>query len=130
MNQFMRSKSFKGFTLIEVLVAVLILGTGLLALSSLQLRSLQQNHDAYVHTRANIVAYQIMDQVRALSDAPPANVKLPSQSDINNLTSVLPGGEGSLDCNNRICTVTVSWSEARGVNEDGLTSTFTYTTNI
>jgi type IV pilus assembly protein PilV len=119
-----------GFSLIEVLITVLILGTGLLTISAMQVRALQQNHDSYVHTQANIVAYQVMDQVRVLSDAPPGPITTLTTAEINALAAALPGGTGSVACVQRVCTVTITWREARGVDAGALTSTFTYTTSI
>lgn len=53
-----------GYTLIEVLVAVLILAIGLLGLAGLQLTSLKYNTDAYVRTQSTILAYDIIDRMR------------------------------------------------------------------
>jgi len=54
-----------GFTLIEVLIAVIVLAIGLLGLASLQSQSLQFNFSAYQRSQANILAYDIIDRVRA-----------------------------------------------------------------
>ena len=60
----------KGFTLIEVLVAAFVLAVGLLGLAGLQAKSLQFNHSAYQRSQANIIAYDIIDRMRAnLSEA-------------------------------------------------------------
>ena len=60
----------KGFTLIEVLVAVFVLAIGLLGLAGLQAKSLQFNHSAYQRSQATILAYDIIDRMRAnLSEA-------------------------------------------------------------
>jgi type IV pilus assembly protein PilV len=53
-----------GFTLIEVLVALLILAIGLLGLASLQLTSLKFNTDAYIRTQSTLLAYDIIDRMR------------------------------------------------------------------
>jgi len=61
-----KNKSFQhGFSMIELLVAVLVLAVGLLGLASLQTRSLQFNYSAYQRTQANILAYDIIDRMRA-----------------------------------------------------------------
>lgn len=54
-----------GFTLIEVLVALLVLSIGLLGLAMLQLESLKYNTDAYFRTQATMLAYDIIDRMRA-----------------------------------------------------------------
>jgi type IV pilus assembly protein PilV len=45
-----------GFTLVEVLVAVVILGLGLLGLAGLQAASLRNNHSAYLRSQATLLA--------------------------------------------------------------------------
>ncbi len=55
----------KGFTLIEVLVAVVILAGGLLGLAALQASSLSNNYSAYNRSQAVQLAYDIADRMRA-----------------------------------------------------------------
>ena len=55
----------KGFTLIEVMLALVIFSIGLLGLATLQATSLQQNHSAYLRTQATYLAYDILDRMRA-----------------------------------------------------------------
>ena len=43
----------EGFSLMEVLIAMLVLAIGLLGLASLQAQSLRFNHDSYVRSQAN-----------------------------------------------------------------------------
>lgn len=54
-----------GFSLMEVLVALLILAIGLLGLASLQTLSLKFNHQSYERTQATLLAYDILDRMRA-----------------------------------------------------------------
>lgn len=58
-----------GFTLIEVLVALLVLSIGLLGLAMLQLESIKYNTDAYFRTQATVLAYDIIDRMKANSAA-------------------------------------------------------------
>ena len=53
-----------GFTLIEVLVAMLVLAVGLLGVAAMQLRGLQYNHDAYLRSQISMLAYDIADRMR------------------------------------------------------------------
>jgi type IV pilus assembly protein PilV len=55
----------RGFTLIEVLVALVVLSIGLLGLASLQLSSLRWNHGASLRSQATLLAYDIVDRMRA-----------------------------------------------------------------
>lgn len=59
----------RGFTLLEVLVAVVVLSIGLLGLAMMQVESLKYNTDAYLRTQATILAYEIIDRMRANSAA-------------------------------------------------------------
>lgn len=54
-----------GFTLIEVLIAMVVLAVGLLGLAALQATSLRNNQSAYFRSQATQLAYDIADRVRA-----------------------------------------------------------------
>lgn len=58
-----------GFTLIESLVALLIMSVGLLGVAALQLASLQANHGAFQRTQATFLIQDIVDRMRANRDA-------------------------------------------------------------
>ncbi|MEX0731358.1 MAG: type IV pilus modification protein PilV [Aquisalimonadaceae bacterium] len=55
----------QGFSLLEVLVAILILSIGLLGLAGLQAASLRANQNAYFTSQSNLLAYDIVDRMRA-----------------------------------------------------------------
>jgi len=54
----------RGFSLVEVLVAVLIMGVGVLGVTGLQMVSLQNNRDALLRSEALQMAYDVMDRMR------------------------------------------------------------------
>lgn len=58
-----------GFTLLEVLVALVVLSIGLLGLSGLQATSLRNNHSAFLRSQATILSNDIVDRMRANRDA-------------------------------------------------------------
>jgi type IV pilus assembly protein PilV len=58
------SRNNKGFTLIEVLVALLILAIGILGIAGLQFQALRFNHDAYLRTQVTVAATEIIDLMR------------------------------------------------------------------
>lgn len=124
----------KGVGLIEVLVTVLIIGTSLLAMSTLQVRSLQQTHSAVLSTQANLLAYDVLERVRMVSKLPPASLTVPSATELTNLAkNVLPEGNAVLSCDvNRLCTVTISWAELTSDKSQTAeaTTTFTYSSRI
>ena len=53
-----------GFSMIELLVAVLVMGIGVLGVTGLQMVSLQNNRDALLRTDALQMAYDILDRIR------------------------------------------------------------------
>lgn len=55
----------RGFTLVEVLVSLVILSIGLLGIASLQLSSLRWNQGASARSQATLLAYDIVDRMRA-----------------------------------------------------------------
>ena len=75
-------KSQSGFSMIELLVAVLVMGIGVLGITGLQMVSLQNNRGALLRGEAVQLAYDMLDRVRAnpgsnygglnLGAAPPA----------------------------------------------------------
>ncbi|MDO9617653.1 MAG: type IV pilus modification protein PilV [Pseudomonas sp.] len=54
-----------GFTLIEVMIAMIILAVGLLGMASLTVRSQQSNESAYARSQASLLAYDIIERMRA-----------------------------------------------------------------
>ncbi|HYW05293.1 MAG TPA: type IV pilus modification protein PilV [Gammaproteobacteria bacterium] len=94
-----------GITLIEVLVALVLLSTGLLALGSLQLDSLRSVRAAGVRSRALGLSREILEQARAdpsaVPDARAWNVRAARR---------LPSGRVRIAPGTHL-RVTVSWRE-------------------
>jgi type IV pilus assembly protein PilV len=67
-----RSRRNVGFSMIELLVAVLVMGIGVLGVAALQLVSLQNNRAALVRAEAVTLAYDMMDRIRANPAGTPA----------------------------------------------------------
>ncbi|MEE8263183.1 MAG: type IV pilus modification protein PilV [Gammaproteobacteria bacterium] len=57
----------RGFSLIEVMVALMVLAIGLLGLAGLQTLGLKFNTQSYQRTQAVLNAYDIIDRIRANS---------------------------------------------------------------
>lgn len=90
-----------GFTLMEILIALLVVSVALIGVASLQMRGQQINHVAYLRTQATFMAYDIMDRMRLNSE----NAK----QYVGGFTSVGPGGEGpddSCDGDGKNCSST------------------------
>jgi type IV pilus assembly protein PilV len=58
-----------GFTLLELLIAVVVTSIGLLGIAALQATGLRDNHGAYLRTQATYVANDIADRMRANMNA-------------------------------------------------------------
>ena len=60
-------KHARGFSLLEVLIALVVLMVGMLALAGLQTVSLSNNHSAYLRSQAVIQAHDMADRMYANS---------------------------------------------------------------
>lgn len=104
----MKARTQKGISLVEVLVAVLILGVGLLGLAGLQANALRNTQSAYLSTEASILAYDFLDQARALGT-------IPSTDMINEwegrVTELFPSGELTVNMGDELdpITIEISW---------------------
>lgn len=54
-----------GTTLIEVMVTVVILAISLIGIAGLQVFGVRHNHSAYLRSQSTILAYDILDRMRA-----------------------------------------------------------------
>jgi type IV pilus assembly protein PilV len=123
-----------GFTLLEVLVAILVLSIGLLGLAGLMASSIRNNHSAYQRTQATWLAYDMIDRMRvnranAIATANNYNIAIGTASsgstglagtDVTGwkttVANALPAGDGSVAVNSvsRAVTVIVQWNDSRG----------------
>lgn len=55
----------RGFTLLEILIALVILSIGLLGVAALQGVGLRSSHGSYLTSQASLLAYDIADRIRA-----------------------------------------------------------------
>ena len=60
-----KSSKADGFTLLEVLVAVLVFSFGLLGIAGLMTISVRNNHNGYLRSQANFLAENMVDRMRA-----------------------------------------------------------------
>lgn len=87
-----RSTRAAGFTLLEVLIALVIASIGLLGLAGLQAASLRANHGAYLRSQAAFIASDIADRMRVNLDATVAgNYQVNPDPGVNPVVPANPG---------------------------------------
>lgn len=127
------SRHTRGFTLIEALVALVVLSIGLLGVAALQLSSLRSNHSSSLRSQATLLAYDIVDRMRANQAAATTGAydiavgTTPTSGTVagddlvrwkQNLTNTLPSGDGAVARTGAggatKFIVTVRWDDSRG----------------
>jgi type IV pilus assembly protein PilV len=136
-QQLQQSRTAGGFTLIEALVALVVLSIGLLGVAGMQIAGLRANLSAASRTQASYLADDIVDRMRANNTAARGgsyNVALGAtlsgtttnaldvQAWVAELQS-LPSGQGSISVNpaTNIATVTIQWVDSRGGDSSACT---------
>ncbi len=139
-----------GFTLVEILIALLVLSIGMLGIAALQAATVQFNHSAYLRSQATSLAYDIVDRMRAnraaaldgaydgasVTPAPACNTVAAASTTVaaadvaawrNALACLLPAGTGSIAVQeNGVAIVGVSWDDSRA---EGSVATETFATS-
>lgn len=120
-----RTRPQSGFTLIEVMIAVLVLSIGLLGISALQALGLRSSYGAYLGSQATLLAYDMSDRIRANPnfaaayrvdcEANPVPANALAAADVaewcNSLASLLPSGTGSVGGDLNRFEINVSWRD-------------------
>ena len=127
-----RTRTHRGFSLIEVLVALVVTTMGLLGLASLQLLSLKTQHNAFMRGQATQLNHDIIERMRsncadamagrynlAYTTRPGTGADLPTADKREwrqRVAAALPEGTGRINVNaaTRVATVAVRWNDARG----------------
>jgi type IV pilus assembly protein PilV len=65
----MKFHNHKGFSLIEVLAAMVVLGVGLLATAKMQILALQNTQGGYMRAQVSHISYDIIDRMRTNPNA-------------------------------------------------------------
>jgi type IV pilus assembly protein PilV len=141
----------RGFTLVEALVALVVLSTGLLGVAALQFTSLKASHGSATRTQAVYLAYDIIDRMRINTtaageyqlgfDDTPTGTTIAKKDLISwrqNITAALPGGSVSptgsvnVDGTSHVITVSIKWddSHAEASTTAANVVTFTVVTQI
>jgi len=129
-------KSQRGVTLVEAMIALLVISIGLLGIASLQLTAMSQNTSALNHSQAVWIAYNMSDRIRANIDnvgdavryngidtdigysqdctsnsCNPLQMVTADAADWTTMVQNLPKGRGTVVLNNNVLTVTVMWDD-------------------
>lgn len=121
----------RGFTLLEVLVAMVIVSIGLVGLAGLMMTSAKNNQSAYYRSQASWLAYDIVDRMRAnrtsalngdynigyqtAASSANATALLDLGQWKTELATALPEGDGQITFPNGVATVFVRWNDSRGL---------------
>lgn len=126
----------RGFSLIEVLVAILVMALGMLGIAALQATSLRNAQSAYESSQGVMLTYSIIEAMRAnrpdaiigdynllqFTCAPPAGgdvVANDLRDWITNLQANLGTSAcGRIECSSDSCEVEIRWNDERGTVGD------------
>jgi type IV pilus assembly protein PilV len=130
----------RGTTLVETLVALVVLSVGLLGIAALQIASLSDNRGAHMRSQASVLAYDIADRMRANRASAMANgyqiafTATPAAADTSltatdirqwksTLGQILPGGDGEIMPDNGMFRISVRWTDSSQVQQTFVTRT-------
>jgi type IV pilus assembly protein PilV len=118
----------RGFSMVEVLVAAVVLSIGMLGLAGLQVRTLRNNQSALERAVAVVETHAIADALRAdrvnatngvfditLGAADPSGTTFAAvvvagwRANLRNELGA--NATGAVDCNGALCLITVQWEE-------------------
>jgi len=108
----------RGLTLLEVLIAVLVLALGMLAAAAMQTTSLVNSHSSHHFSLATTLAADALDRVRAGESVAQVNQYYASNNE--RYSSQFPGQVSiSVETAGGDVTATVSWNDERLVDDGG-----------
>jgi len=82
----------RGVTLVESMIALLVISVGLLGIAALQITSMKQNNSALHHSQSVWIGYNIADRIRA------------NFAQFNNYAGINTNGNYSQSCASGSCT--------------------------
>ena len=94
--------SQRGMTLLELLVALVVVSLGLLGVSALQAKGMQSSNEAYYITQASFLAQSMIERIRANHN--PAHSAASVYNTLATATTYASAPTPSKDCNATACT--------------------------
>jgi len=130
---FMRKNTQRGVTLVEAMIALLVISVGLLGIASLQLTAMNQNASSLHNSQAVWMAYNMSDRIRAnlgqfntyngadtasvtaqdceTSGCNTAEMVNADIADWKTMVENLPGGRGIISSNADGLLISVMWDD-------------------
>jgi len=119
----------QGFSLIEVLIAMVVIAVGLLGFLGMQVYAVKGNDSAYLRSQATLLAYELADNMRASRQAALDGDFDDGGSeragwDARLVTVLGPGAAGTVVRNDNSAVITVAWTDDRAAvtDKDGVAS--------
>ena len=124
-------RTLRGASLLEVLIAILILAIGMLGVAAMQATSLRNSQGAFERSQAVVHGYGILDAMRAnpivaransynlatTCTVPTATANLVSTDQVFWLSSLKrnigASACGGINCASNVCEITVQWNDTR-----------------
>ncbi|MGV8919212.1 MAG: type IV pilus modification protein PilV [Pseudomonas sp.] len=135
-----------GISLIEVMVALVVLAIGLLSVSMLQLNALKYSDSAMLHSQASFIAYDMLDRIRAnpdanytltsLASAPASgNLNVPRDQDLYDFATSIKAfaganAEASIAKVQSAVTISLTWNDSRAADAVEDLQTFTLESRV
>lgn len=135
-----------GMSLVEVLVALLVLAVGVLGAALLQLNALKQTDSALRSTHIRFIAHDLLERMRANPEGRYALASLEQAPNVGNLNNArdqdlfdfadplrrLPGinAQASVTLAKGLATLSVSWDDSRAAGDSSQRQTLTLSSAI
>lgn len=134
----------EGMTLIEVLIAMLILAIGLLGGAGLQLNALKYTRSALMNTQASFIAQDLLERMRANAggdyrvtglDRTSPTLSGVAGQDLNEFKRNIrqfagDAAKGTVAVSGQQVRISLEWNDARGGQHDGFSNSFTLSSQI
>ncbi len=140
MHQLIARRRQAGYSLVEIMVTMIVMGIGLLGIAGLIVTNLKNNQGSYSRSQASVLVNDIVDRMRANrvtaeADPSPYTLAIDATPDPDSgvagadldewrkaVEASLPAGRSAVafDAATSNVTVTLEWSDARG-SSDGRT---------
>lgn len=134
----------RGSTIVEVIIALIVVTVGLLGLLGMQVYSVKGNQSAYLRSQATILASELVDAMRAEriqardGDFDDGEAGFRANWDARLVTILGAGAAGTLVRDDNNVSITLTWTDDRGavvddqgnLSGDASTGSMTFVTDI